>query len=309
MATLKSLFWKHTLYRIFITNLLVSFQKIDANYLIKYEVTVNPPEFETTIHNKEVITTQLNASSITVLSDLPILRKGMLEITPETLHFRLTEHSLEKIEIGAFDNQNITETISLNSNKLTVIASTTFKNLKIRVLDLDYNEITHVEENAITDMPNLVQVLLSRNRIVKFHANSFVNTPNVWELDMQYNELGELGEKWFSFMKKEEALVILLGYNNIEKIHPKTFDGISIWTLALSHNKLNEVPGEIFTGNLVELMLNNNALEDLPDTFFQQRNLRRLSIGYNPLNCGTLQKLKMLAEGNILLTMYNNQYC
>ncbi|KAJ3645513.1 hypothetical protein Zmor_023163 [Zophobas morio] len=179
----------------------------------------------------------------------------------------------------------------------------------IRILDLGYNEITHVEKNAITDMPNLEQILLSRNKIVKFHANSFVNTPKIWILDLRYNELCELGEKWFSCMKKEEPLIIELGHNNIEKIHPRTFDGISIWYMDLSHNKLNEVPGEMFTGSLAELKLTNNTLEHLPDSFFQQKDLKGLNIGDNPLQCGTLQKLKKFAETNGAIIEYDNQKC
>ncbi|XP_063915623.1 leucine-rich repeat-containing protein 15-like [Zophobas morio] len=236
---------------------------------------VNTPECGTLIQNEEVITTQVDSAYINILSDITVLRKGMLELAEETYTFRLADHNLEKIEIGAFDNQN----------KITFVASGTFKNLKIAILVLSYNEITHIEENAITDMPNLTVVHLHRNKIVKFHDNSFVNTPKICFFDIQYNELRELGEKWFSFMEKEEALVLQLGWNNIEKIHPKTFDGISIRSLDLSHNKLNEVPEEIFTESLTELSLNNNTLEDLPDAFFQLKNLTALDISGNSLKC------------------------
>ena len=309
MGSLKSLFWKQSLYQIITTALLVCFQTIDANCIITYEMEVLIPEFETITQDKEVITSQENAFSITVLSDVTVLHRGMLEITPETPYFRLDAHNLEKIEIRTFDNQNITEIISLNGNKLTVIASGTFKNMKIRILDLGCNKITHVEENAITDMPNLEEILLAQNKIVQLHANSFVNIQKMWILDMQFNELRELGEQWFSFMNKEEALEIVLGYNKIEKIHPKTFDRLSIWYMDLSHNNLNELPGEIFTGSLDELMLNNNTLEHLPDSFFQQNNLKRLNIRDNPLKCGTLEKLKMFAEKNMVIMEYDNRYC
>lgn len=181
--------------------------------------------------------------------------------------------------------------------------------MKIRILDLGCNKITHVEENAITDMPNLQEILLAQNKIVELHANSFVNAPKMWILDMQFNELRELGEQWFGFMNKEEGLEIVLGFNKIEKIHPKTFDRLSIWNIDLSHNKLNELPGEIFTGTLAELMLNNNTLEHLPDSFFQQNNLKRLNIRDNPLKCGTLQKLKMFAEKDMVIVEYDNRYC
>ncbi|KAJ3645322.1 hypothetical protein Zmor_022988 [Zophobas morio] len=114
-------------------------------------------------------------------------------------------------------------------------------------------------------------------------------------------------------MNKEEGLeltlTLLLGYSEIEKIHPKTFDGLSIGYMDLSHNKLNELPGEIFTGTLAELMLNNNTLEHLPDSFFQQNNLKRLNIHDNPLKCGTLQKLKKFAEKNFVIMEYDNRYC
>ncbi|KAJ3645318.1 hypothetical protein Zmor_022984 [Zophobas morio] len=306
MPFLKYLFWKHSLFHILFTTLLVCFQTIDVKCLIKYEV--NTPECGTLIQNEEVITTQVDSAYINILSDITVLRKGMLELAEETYTFKLADHNLEKIEIGAFDNQNITGIIDLDGNKLTVVASGTFKNLKIAILVLSYNEITHIEENAITDMPNLTVVHLHRNKIVKFHDNSFFNTPKIWFFDIQYNELSELDEKWFSFMEKEEALVLQLGWSNIE-IHPRTFDGISIRSLDLSYNKLNEYPGEIFTESLTELLLNNNTLEDLPDAFFHLKNLTALDISGNSLKCGTLQTLKKFAEENSLFIKYDNQNC
>ena len=103
MGSLKSLFWKQSLYQIITTALLVCFQTIDANCIITYEMEVLIPEFETITQDKEVITSQPNAFSITVLSDVPVLHRGMPEITPETPYFRLYAHNLEKIEVGTFD--------------------------------------------------------------------------------------------------------------------------------------------------------------------------------------------------------------
>ncbi|KAJ3645314.1 hypothetical protein Zmor_022980 [Zophobas morio] len=245
MATLKSLSSKHILF----STLLVCFQIIEANSQIKYqlELATSGYVYEANILNKEVITSVEKAFTVRVLSDVPVLLKGMLEITPETYYFCLQRHNLEKIEVGAFDNQNITRQILLDGNKLTVVASGTFKNLKIKKLNLADNQITHVEENAITNLPNLVEVHLSQNKIVKFHDNSFVKTPNMAVLNMFQNELGELGERWFSFMTKEKPVTRRFGDNNIGKIHPKAFDGISVSYMELSGNKLSQVPGEIFT--------------------------------------------------------------
>ena len=308
MATLNSLFWKYSLYQILITTLLV-FRATAVNCLIKYELKAITPENEAIIHKEEVIAIQVNAFSITLLSDVTVLRKSMLLITSELLYLQLDGHNIEEIETGAFDNQNITELISLNNNKLTAIVSGTFRNMEVRAIDLNHNEITHVEENAITDMPNLIQIILCRNKIVKFHGNSFVNTPQMLIVYLQHNELGELGEKSFSFLKKKKAGFVELQYNKIEKIHPKVFEESRIWYLDLSHNKLNEVPEEMFTESLVELKLNNNTLEDLPSSFFQKKNLKVLDISDNPLKCGTLQKLKKFARENSLAIKYDNQNC
>ncbi|KAJ3645315.1 hypothetical protein Zmor_022981 [Zophobas morio] len=296
-----------SLYEVLTATLLVYFQTIVTNAEIKYELDFYTKQ--TIIHSKELITSTERTPSIKVLSDVTVLRKGMLEISAETYEFWIENRNLEKIEVGAFDNQNITYLISLESNKLTVIASGTFKNLKIRTLDLSLNKITRVEENAITDMPNLKEVFLSYNKIVKFNENSFVNTPKLWVLDVQYNEFAELSEKGFTFRKKDKAVILSFDHNNIEKIHAETFDGITVGSLDLSHNKLNQVPAEIFTGSLVELMLNNNTVEDLPDTFFQQKKLKEVDVSDNPLTCGTVQKLRKLAEENSMTIKYDRLNC
>jgi Leucine-rich repeat (LRR) protein len=267
-------------------------------------------EYERSNHSEDVVTSKKNAFSITVLSDVPVLRQGMLDIGPDTYYFWMDGRKLEELEPGVFDNQNITEEIRLERNELTVIKTGTFKNLKIKKLDLAYNKITHVEEKAISDLPNLWEVHLLRNKIVQFHDNSFVNTPSMWAFDMSCNKLEKLGKGWFRFMTKNKTVIIGVAHNEIREIDSGAFEGINVWNLALDHNKLEQIPEEVFTKNNIQLLyIEDNQLESLPEGFFGQKNLIEVGIRNNRWGSDFQRKLEGFTKEIRARTNSNSVSC
>lgn len=99
-----------------------------------------------------------------------------------------------------------------------------------RVVDMSYNQISRIEKKFIP--PNVIKIILHRNKIKNVHAEQIPDT--VLSLKLSSNELRL--------------------FNGI--------DFIGLTTINLSNCKLTDF---IFPPNVVKANLNNNELRDLPD--------------------------------------------
>lgn len=264
-----------------------------VKYSIKYvtsDYTYETGEFE-----REVIAPENSVFSITLEENIPVLCKEMLNITQATYHFYGWNRSIRSIEAGAFENQNLQSQLHLSNNLLSVIRKGTFKNILITDLDLSYNEITTIEEGAVEDLPKLSILYLTRNKIKEFHPNSVVNTPELLFFDMTYNNMEELEDKHFFFMSKKRNVGIGLGSNKLKQIHPNAFEGIDVFTLNLTDNKLESIPKEVFSENRLQyLSIAYNKLTHLDDAFFELNTttLRDVELKGNNFDEETIIKLE-----------------
>ncbi|XP_023309963.1 vasorin-like [Anoplophora glabripennis] len=264
---------------------------------VKYAVQTVTEDYtyETKHFDTKVISPSEDTFSITLESDVPILCKGMLNITKPTHHFYGSSSGIKEIEPGTFENQNIDSQLLLPYNSLTVIRRGTFRNMIITQLDLTYNKITTIEKGALQHLPLLSILNLGRNRIKEFHPNSIVSTPKLLFFDMSLNKLEKLEENHFSFMSKERNVGIGLAENKLREIHPKAFKGIDVFTLNLTGNHLSAIPKEVFANNkLSYLAIAYNDLTHLDQEFFDMNTtiLRDVQLEGNHFNKKTLKKLK-----------------
>lgn len=279
-------------------------QNHPKDFRIKYKLTDR--NHKTTIHDKDIVTSQENAISIKIEEDFPYLFAGMLHIREKTGSFYMDGHDLFEIQPGAFDRQNLNVGISLRYNKLTEILTNTFTNLEIHEIHLDNNEITHIDEGAFFNMPRLWKVCLMNNDIARFHSTSFINTPMLYYLDFTTNKLKSLQNNWFSFLGKDIGAEIKMGENQIDEIHPEAFQGVDVKELLLYDNQLLDVPGRIFHGTTIKVLdLSNNILESLPEEIFEQRGLDELRVSGNSLSCAVVERLKRFANENKAEVVYS----
>lgn len=262
---------------------------------IKYTLTTTSGEI---IHrNEKKITSDKNVKRVTIQDEFEIFDKNLLEIRDNTEIFLMDKnYRLKKIKSGAFANQSITETVLIANTEWKIVETGTFQNLKIFELILKENEITHIEKQAIVNLPNLESINLSNNKIVEFFETSVIASPAV-HLDVAFNRLKKLGARWFMFMNSEKPVTILLDDNEIERIDILAFFDVMLDTLNLKDNKIEELPSEIFEDNtLVTLYIQENYLEALPSSFYE---LSHLSLGVftgNPLDYQTQRKLERFSK-------------
>ncbi|KAJ3645511.1 hypothetical protein Zmor_023161 [Zophobas morio] len=270
---------------------------------IKYTVVT---ETNSVIHrDRDFIESQEGAKKIVVEDDFHVLDEDMIQIRHKTPIFLMEKnYVLHKLEAGAFSDQEISESIVITNSQITVIPTAAFRNLKIFELILKDNEITHVEEEAITDLPNLEVINLSKNKIMLLHDNSFVDAPARF-IDLAFNELEEVREKWFSFMSEKEAVMVLLDNNMIRSVDPRSFDGLNLGILNLRDNRIRELPGEIFENDTLSVVyLQNNNLEMLPEAFFDLTHLNLADLTGNSLDCESQKKLEKFHEDSLATVVF-----
>ena len=262
----------------------------DSDNLITYELTFSDL-YSTEKLSGNVVNVDNNISRVSVLENLPELRKGMLNIT--YLNYLCIENvNLQYMEEGVFDNQNIS-LISLAGNKLAKIQSRIFDNLSIMFLSLSGNEINFIENGAFRNMVSLRELILSQNKLTQISPGYFDNTPHILYFDVSSNGITKIEEGSFSFLS-DEYLTIVIDDNAVEEIHPKGFENLNIIELSLLNNLVRDVPVELFTKNKIGmLVLSSNQIEEFPDIFSEGINstVKRVTIYDNPLKCETVEKL------------------
>ncbi|KAJ8939818.1 hypothetical protein NQ318_014945 [Aromia moschata] len=265
-----------------------------------------------TEHFDSAISPEKRSYIIEIEEDVPIICKGMLNITIDTPHLYADNKNIREIEVGAFDDQRLTSQLRISNSSLSIIKRGTFRNMLITHLELAYNKITVIEEGAFQNMPNLMTLYLSSNKIMEFHPTSLVNTPKLLFFDMTHNELGKLKERHFYSMSKDRNVGIGMGSNRLKEIHPRTFEGIDVFTLNLSNNMLESIPKEVFSGNKLHYLdIANNKLTHLDNDFFAMNTevLRNVELDGNNFEEETVKKLepfmKIIMENRRQDSMYH----
>jgi Leucine-rich repeat (LRR) protein len=277
------------------------------NQHVKYTLLVsnNNNKFTKTEITETVVRTNENAWLVKIVNELPVLKKGLLQLFNEVSVLEISDANLTEIEPGSFDEQNITNIISLRNNELTVLRTGTMRNLQIGYVCLANNKIAHIEKDAITNMPHLFNIDLSSNKLIRLGVQSFVNTPKMTIIYLDENYFTKITKRNFDFMNNTIRLLSVRD-NEIDEIHFQALEFKIVETILLGNNKIKHIPEEIFIDSKVETIeLQNNELELLPESFFKQTTLSMANLLNNPLRCEVLEQLKEAVKNTKILIRYD----
>ncbi|XP_043196790.1 peroxidasin homolog isoform X2 [Amphibalanus amphitrite] len=129
------------------------------------------------------------------------------------------------------------------------------------ILDLRFNDISHLPPGGFRRMPNLNTLLLNNNKISRLHKDTFLGLNELRYLYMYKNRIRHIDADAFHNLPKLEQLY--LHYNYIQDIDAETFSNLpSIERLFLHNNKLERIPYGAFSNltSLKRLRLDSNAL-------------------------------------------------
>lgn len=161
-------------------------------------------------------------------------------------------------------------------------------NSNIKVLDLSYNNISHIMKMYFKPVEfSLTHLYLSHNKMNNVTQSVFGNMPHLQWLDLSYNELIEID---FDCFKNTKNLQVLhLSWNNIMDIPADAFRPLKkLRIVDLSHNRLRTLPDNLFNEAYIEsLDLSHNQFMRMPIKVMSMtaaQSLSSLDISWNFLS-------------------------
>lgn len=205
---------------------------------------------------------------------------------PELKSLSLEGNNISSIPAEAFNGIPNLEWINLKKNKLTSagIDAKAFKGLKmLRRLYLDGNLL----EAVPTDLPPTLQELkISENRLRGIEGNGFKDLSSLVILELEGNLLSEANVNPLSFAPLTQLSYLRLGKNHFRTI-PQGLP-TSLLELYLENNLIEEISETVFnqTHNLNVVSLRHNKLDETriaPLAWINHRNLESIDLSHNDL--------------------------
>lgn len=210
----------------------------------------------------------------------------------------LVNNNIELIEDNSFSG-SVIKTLDLSRNKIEMILSNTFDGSEITRIVLKYNKISHINENAFNKHLEVLQ--LDYNNLEHLQDGFAKNSPKLSELTISDNKLTHIsGIPSLVKVKKLD-----FSFNNINYINLQEFEDFKdLIYLDLSSNKLETISLKYFKKVKAErlmLLLNFNHLTNLKIKNGEKP--MTLTLFGNPWNCKCLEELqKNMHEGNYTTT-------
>lgn len=163
----------------------------------------------------------------------------------ETSYLSLAENKLNNLYIG-FKDLHVHK-INLERNLISLIDDFTFcacnvigkcSNNYLHSLQVGYNPITDITENAFANLPNLINLSLIQADLTAIPVSALSTVaPSVIQLDLSFNKITNIDVN--SFLKYASMITISFDYNPIAEIVPGAFNGVSamkVLQLSNLHN-------------------------------------------------------------------------
>lgn len=216
----------------------------------------------------------------------------VFKLSPKLTSLDLSRNKIISLKDDLFNGLDNLKTLSLYSNRLTMLQRDVFRNLpNLNSLELSFNRLHSIAEDAFVSLGNLSHLSLAMNNLTFLSQNLFRNNTMLKSLRLGHNPLHQLSDAFFASFKQLQEI-------------------------NLSNTSLVNLPEKLFQGggNLEQLRLDNNAIETLrPNVFASLGNLTYLSLNGNRLGNLTravfspLKKLKILYMNRNLLTHVVNE--
>ena len=251
------------------------------------------------LHNYKLTTIDLRYNLIKKLPNHLFTNCSHLE------QLRLDHNNLREFPLNAFTSRNLNsiKVISLAFNfieHLNSLASDIYRNLIY--LNLSHNSIKQFDSSLFT---NLIQLDISFNKLqfdeAKLFAN-FYSTKHLTHVDLSNCGLREMPAS----LNLPNLISLNLARNLLTIIYSHSFGNIEhLHILNLSHNRLTNVPNNLFNQKLgetlIELDLSHNLIYTLNnDSFIGLKKLQKLSINslhrLHYVQLGVFQPLPLLKE-------------
>lgn len=213
--------------------------------------------------------------------------------------------------IGTCAHSQSTKVLDLKKKGITQLPINSMQQAAIEVLDLSDDQLTEIPD-LVYKMTNLRKLILSGNKLqsIPDRIGELTNLEELY-VSQSYNginssEAGTSKTLSDELFKLPKLRVLDVSYFGISEL-PKAIAGSHIQELYAHHNKITEVPVEVFESKSLKLLdvsnniiaslpdhipvcprmeilkLNGNLISALPETMYNLYNVRELSFGENTL--------------------------
>ncbi|CAH3983989.1 unnamed protein product [Pieris brassicae] len=250
----------------------------------------------------EISHNQMTNMSTNLFSHLAFLRK-----------LSLWQSNVTWFSKDFFSGVNVLEELDLSSNGLNELPTLIFKPLKkLRKLTLFSNKFSTLPQNLFSTNNNLETVIILNNDVkMKELPRSllgnlqslrhiyiqrcgieilpydlFVNSSQITNISLAYNDIGSLQESTFN--DQINLLELDLSHNNLKTLEPKLFSSlVRLEKLELAYNSIEEISGSTFSSllSLIYLNMEHNNLKTISSYLFSNNKQRMsISFAYNELH-------------------------
>ncbi|KAG5872135.1 hypothetical protein JTB14_013606 [Gonioctena quinquepunctata] len=200
----------------------------------------------------------------------------------------LSRNLLNSLNAEAFSGLgNTLVDLDVSQNRITNFAGVPLALLKLKKLDLSDNHLTEISENALSLLPSLQYLNLSRNiHLSNIPVTLLHKLPNLQVFDMTYGGIKFLSQEFFK--NSSSIQEIILAHNSIQELNDGVFSTLlNISTIDLSYNNITNIKSGAFVNvmNIRELILRGNQLSSFKGEFFNTgTSLEVLDLSENQLS-------------------------
>lgn len=247
-------------------------------------------------------------------------------------HLNLSHNSISYLSAAAFEGISRLESLFLSYNKLSSVANIAIKLWNLKILHVDYNYISKIEDlNAMIDLEELN---LGHNEIKLLDENAFTSLSNLTRLDLSGNQITWIRAHFANNNLRElrltdNILIRLFSHsldgknftnlyiNGNKYITPiQAFNNVKCDYLDLSNCDLQNLPNITFSGGtLSSINLSTNALSNIEiSTFSFVNDLQEIDLSNNELRTldflmpGVRKLKKLHIQKNMLNKILNNTF-
>ncbi|EFA03970.1 P-granule-associated novel protein 1 [Tribolium castaneum] len=229
---------------------------------------------------------------------LNLVKSGTFSGFRKLSQLSLVNNNIELIEEKSFES-SVIKNLDLSRNKIEMIAADTFAESEITKIVLRYNRLSYINEDAFNKHLEILQ--LDYNNLEHLQGGFASKSPKLRELTISHNKLSHVSD----VPSLVKANKLDFSFNNINHINLPEFEDFKDLTfLDLSSNKLETFSLNYFKKVKTErltLLLSYNLLTNVK--FKDDTKPMTLTLFGNPWNCKCLEKMqKHMLQNNFSTT-------
>ncbi|KAK5645073.1 hypothetical protein RI129_006373 [Pyrocoelia pectoralis] len=248
--------------------------------------SVNKLEVDAFRNLSKLLVLKLYKNSIAVLPDFAFI------VLPQLTKLDLQDNNIQQISTYGPFIYNTIKTVNLSFNKLRDLNWQCFASPGLERLIITNNKIQEIGIEGVLSK-DLITLNLDSNEINHLEDDVFQDSQKLEELILSRNRFSTL---WTKF-KLKSLKKLDFSHNKITTIHESVFDGLpQVEQIYLNDNLLKKLPPQFAKIHLHTVHLHNNRLENLEMIYLNPSFEYELTFSRNPLPCSCLDNWIVFME-------------